>query len=168
MAPYPSYTLTIADGVSPVTIGRPKRYRLCLHCVIFVFVHAAYVAPFSLSFPERICFPSIVSTQCGSIERARIKHAAAVRAADSTAGCMYVWPHPVNFGKKKGRSVFLLLYSPRLSSLSPHNKKTFKQKQGKAKMHTHHGTLRQRVEENSQEVELTVETFRSSSHESSL
>jgi hypothetical protein len=71
MAPYPSYTLTIADGVSPVAIGRPKRYQLCLHCVIFVFVHAACVAPFPLSFPERICFPSRVSAQCGSIERAR-------------------------------------------------------------------------------------------------
>jgi hypothetical protein len=106
MAPYPSYTLTIADGVSPVAIGRPKRYRLCLHYVIFVFVHAACVAPFSLSFPERICFPSRVSAQCGSIERARIKHAAAVRAADSTAGCMYVWPHPVNLGKKKDVQYF--------------------------------------------------------------
>ena len=34
MVAYPSYTLTIADGVSPVAIGRPKRYQLCLHCVL--------------------------------------------------------------------------------------------------------------------------------------
>ena len=55
---YPSYTLTIADGVSPVAIGRPKRYQLCLHCVLSRRGSLSCVAPFSLSFPERICFPA--------------------------------------------------------------------------------------------------------------
>ena len=70
MVAYPSYTLTIADGVSPVAIGRPKRYQLCLHCVLSrrrPVLCRTILALFSRAY----LFPSRVSTQCGSIERAR-------------------------------------------------------------------------------------------------
>ena len=72
MVSYPSYTLTIADGVSPVAIGRPKRFHLCLHCVIL------FSCTRPASHHSRSLFPSISVSPAESL-----CNAAALRALNS-------------------------------------------------------------------------------------
>ena len=64
MVSYPSYTLTIADGVSPVAIGRPKRYQLCLDCVIL------FLCTRPASHHSRSLFPSVSVSPAESLRNA--------------------------------------------------------------------------------------------------